>query len=179
MVGGYLPKFSLLLDDLSHLDERAIEARRLTAAARLTVVFLQRLRSSQDPLGEIDRWWSALGEIAAAPHGGGALAAFARYILSVTELAPSQVRQVFQRLGPAGNEAFMTGAQQLTKEVAEKARNQGLVEGRAEIVLRLLTVRFGPLPEQAVERVGRASADELDHFAERVLTAATLDDVLR
>ena len=54
-----------------------------------------------------------------------------------------------------------------------------VAEGRADIVLKLLALRFSPLPEAVKARVRAASILELDAFAERVLTAKSLDDVLR
>lgn len=53
-----------------------------------------------------------------------------------------------------------------------------MVEGRAELLIKLLTLRFGPLSEQVRERIHTANLAELDLFAERVLTARSLDEVL-
>jgi len=43
---------------------------------------------------------------------------------------------------------------------------------------RLLGARFGELPAEVVARVGTATILELDRWAERILTAATLEAVL-
>ena len=51
--------------------------------------------------------------------------------------------------------------------------------GRAEVLLKQLTKRFGPLQEAVVTRVRTATLDELDRFAERVLDAESLEDVIR
>lgn len=58
-------------------------------------------------------------------------------------------------------------------------RNEGRAEGGAEILLKQLTKRFGPLQEAVVTRVRTASVEELDRFAERVLDAESLEDVIR
>ncbi len=42
-----------------------------------------------------------------------------------------------------------------------------------------LTLRFGGLSDDVTERVRAASADDLEVFAERVLTAKSVADVLR
>jgi hypothetical protein len=42
----------------------------------------------------------------------------------------------------------------------------------------LLQLKYGDLPEPALARLHSASVDELDRWAERVLTAATLGEVL-
>jgi hypothetical protein len=43
---------------------------------------------------------------------------------------------------------------------------------------KLLTLKFGPLPEAAALRVAAADEAELDRCLERVLTAQTIDAVL-
>jgi hypothetical protein len=46
-------------------------------------------------------------------------------------------------------------------------------------VLRQLALRFGPLTEQGQERIRNSSIEQLDALAERLLTASSLDEVLR
>ncbi|MEX1369428.1 MAG: DUF4351 domain-containing protein [Nannocystaceae bacterium] len=50
--------------------------------------------------------------------------------------------------------------------------------GQAKVLLKLLTLRFGTLPESTRARIESATIKQLDAWAERVLTAPTLDDVL-
>ena len=58
-----------------------------------------------------------------------------------------------------------------------KIRNEGRREGEAEVLLRLLRVRFGPLPAAVTERITAADAETLLRWSERVLSAPTLDAV--
>jgi hypothetical protein len=55
---------------------------------------------------------------------------------------------------------------------------KGRAEGRLELVLRQLTVRFGALPESARARLQTAGSEELDRIGERLLTASTLSEAL-
>ena len=55
---------------------------------------------------------------------------------------------------------------------------QGLREGERRVLLKLLTLRFGAPPDAALARIAAADAETLERWAERVLTGATLDDVL-
>jgi predicted transposase/invertase (TIGR01784 family) len=50
-------------------------------------------------------------------------------------------------------------------------------EGRVELLVRLLTVKFGTLPTGIAARVASASDGELVNWADRVLSATTLDSV--
>ena len=47
----------------------------------------------------------------------------------------------------------------------------------AELLLKLRELRFGELPGVTRERLRAARVDELDSWAERVLTAKAIDDV--
>jgi predicted transposase YdaD len=58
-----------------------------------------------------------------------------------------------------------------------RIRAEGRREGEAEVVLRQLRLRFGPLPEDVTARINAADAETLLRWSERVLSAATLDAV--
>lgn len=53
----------------------------------------------------------------------------------------------------------------------------GRVEGRAEMLLRILGRRVGPLSPEAEGRVRSATAHELDRWADALFEAVSLDDV--
>jgi len=73
------------------------------------------------------------------------------------------------------------------RELLEKGRQEGLQEGRqegrqegeAQVVLRQLRLKFGPLEPETVYRVRSADPDRLLELGERVLTAQSLQDVFR
>jgi hypothetical protein len=56
---------------------------------------------------------------------------------------------------------------------------RGEARGRAEALMQLLTLKFGPLPQTARGVVRGASIEQLETWTARVLTADTLDQVLR
>jgi predicted transposase/invertase (TIGR01784 family) len=59
-----------------------------------------------------------------------------------------------------------------------KARAEALAEGRAGLLLKQLTRRFGPLTDATRARVQSASIEQLETWAERILDALALDEVL-
>jgi hypothetical protein len=61
---------------------------------------------------------------------------------------------------------------------ADKLRTGGRAEHAVEVRVRLLTRKFGPVPDRVRERINAASIEQLEVWCERVLDAATLDDVL-
>lgn len=81
---------------------------------------------------------------------------------------------------------MISGKYEYRSEFAKRYYGQGLtegqtkgrLEGRTELVLRQLTVRFGALPENVRARVQSASSEELDRIGERLLTASTLSEAV-
>lgn len=55
---------------------------------------------------------------------------------------------------------------------------RGRAEALRQLVIELLTERFDALPETALARIGEADGDQLAHWGRRVLSAASLDQVL-
>lgn len=64
-------------------------------------------------------------------------------------------------------------------EAVGEARGQakGKAEGKAELLLKLLRLKFTPLPQGIEERLQRATPQQLDQIAERLLSAQTLEEV--
>jgi hypothetical protein len=94
-----------------------------------------------------------------------------RYLLEVNDITAERLRHVLESaLDPQALEAVMTGA--------ERLREEGRAEGRAETLLQLLGQKFGPLPRDVTERVLRASAQELEAWTGRLLSATTLEALL-
>ena len=76
-------------------------------------------------------------------------------------------------------EGRQEGKQEGRQEGKQEGRQEGRQEGEAAILLRLLALKFGPLPESVAGKVRRADADTLLAWSERVLTAATAEDVVQ
>ena len=54
---------------------------------------------------------------------------------------------------------------------------QGMLSGARQVLTRLLTRRFGPLPAAVLQQLEQADTDQLERWADNVLDAPTLDDV--
>jgi len=86
--------------------------------------------------------------------------------------------QAVQREQALSMEATLRAQAEEEKAEAE-ARGQamGQVIGQAALLLRLLRARFGELPQAVENRLQAADTSQLEHWAERVLTAKTLEQV--
>ena len=82
---------------------------------------------------------------------------------------------------------FEAGMAAAREEAEQKGRREGHQEGHregrsagtAEVLLRLLTIKFGPQPASMVERLAGASQVDLLRWSERVLSAEALEGVFR
>lgn len=65
----------------------------------------------------------------------------------------------------------------LYEQIKEEGRKVGREEGRKALLLRMLSHRFGELSRTVVARINAADSAQLDRWGERLVTAATLDEV--
>ncbi|HVZ33110.1 MAG TPA: DUF4351 domain-containing protein, partial [Polyangiaceae bacterium] len=64
------------------------------------------------------------------------------------------------------------------KHYVAQGRMEGELRGRAAIVARQLTRRFGALSPEVAARISAASVDELDTIADRLLAAQSIEEAL-
>jgi hypothetical protein len=63
-------------------------------------------------------------------------------------------------------------------DFAKRYVAQGRAEGRADMLMRLLKARFGPLSTEVQAQIAASSSKELDAIAESLLTASSLQEAL-
>ncbi len=118
-----------------------------------------------------------------------------RYIAERMNLTPPLLEASLRRTKPDRWEALMgtvaqawieqgraEGIEKGIEKGIERGRSEGREEGRiealAELLLRQLALRFGDVPGVVHEQLRGALAAELEAWAEAVLVAASLDEVL-
>lgn len=149
----------------------------------MTIAF-KHLPYGADPLAILEKLAPLMLRVMTAPNGLAALTAVLRYALQVSEVDVGALRTlVGTHLGKPAEEAVMTTAEKLEQQGIAKGEARGRAEGeargRAALVLKQLTLKFGTLSPAVAERVQTASTADLDLWAERILSASTLEDVLR
>ena len=182
-----MPRFRFLLDDLVRVDAEALRERPLTPSVRLTLLLLKIAPGNPRLAKDLGLWVDELRAVLDGPDGREEFATLLRYIELVGEAENrDQLHDMIIALGPDAEEAYMTIAELLRAEgrvegLAEgraEGRVQGRAEGRVETLVQQLTLKFGPIPETVLTTVRNASADQLETWTARVLTADTLDQLL-
>jgi len=71
------------------------------------------------------------------------------------------------------------GREEGREEGREVGREEGIPQGEAQILRRQLGRRFGALPTWVEARLSQATTDQLEHWADRILDADSLDAVFK
>ena len=173
-LGPYVPRFRFLLDDLSAHSDAALRRRsQMTPGGRVAILSLKHGRAPVAVRIQV------LSPDARAPSARDVLAVVLRYILETSGTEPATLRRLLARqVGRKEAEEMLTTAERLRREGEAKGEARGRSEGKRDLLLLLLRQRFGRLPAAAVARIGKAAAVELDAWSGKVLTAASLDEVL-
>jgi hypothetical protein len=146
----------------------------LTPPARMTLVVLKIAPGNPGMAEELWEWMDDLLALTKRHDGKERLGGLFTYSLGASKAPLETLRPIVARLGRTAEEAFMTTAQDLHDE----GRVEGRVEGVASVLVRLLTRKFGPLPESAQVAIRAASLEQLEAWTDRVLGATSLDEVL-
>ncbi|GHU00864.1 transposase [Betaproteobacteria bacterium] len=187
----YLPCFQYHLIDEQRLKLHPLaEVRNVTAA----VFALENSRSDDDILTLL----YALGALLAAPDmqslredlekwaktslRGHVPASTIDQIHSILEgegMLAERFEVVFKQVEQRGRQAgLLAGLLEGEQKGMLAGEQKGLLEGEAKVLARLLKRRFGPLPDWASARLRAADAAQLEMWADVVLDATSLDEVL-
>ena len=170
----YLVRFAYLMDDLSEVPDDRLRARAaMTALAKLVEVCFKHARTRADLVELLGEWADTMREVVGAADGLEALALVMRYILLVNDhVEPEALQALLERaVGPEAKDTIMTAGERLIQ--------QGVQQGERKLLLRLLRKRFGDAMDADTERrLAAASPEQLETWAERMLSAATLTELL-
>ena len=187
-MGPLVPRLRYLLDDLGRLDPPSLRARGMPAFATLA---LWALRSAFDRgfVATLADLSGLFDEVMTAGDGRQALASLFSYLSIISRPEEDLVAEVLRYTSPRVREEVMELEEMLAIKKREEGRTQGRaegraegrvegrVEGRAELLVKQLRLKFGELGPETVARVRAGSEQELDRWAERILTAGSLADV--
>jgi putative YhgA-like transposase len=173
---SFVPRFEFLLDDLTAERAEALMARPGPPLARLAFLVL-RYGRSEELSHRLPSWTALFAEVHAAPDGLDNLRVVVRYLFQVGDKAARGVtREVLRSVAGAQRteELMMT----VGEELIEQGRQKGILEARAEDIVRILTVRRVPVDEHSRKLI-LACRDPalLDQWFERALTATHVSDV--
>jgi predicted transposase/invertase (TIGR01784 family) len=179
LVLDFVPKFRTLVDDLTLQTDEELQSRAMTELGRIMLWCLKTARHTDELIAGMSSWAALFRAVRSTPNGMAALALIWRYLMSVHDAVEERVLPALAAaLDEEQRQDMASIADQLVEKGIKKGIEKGIEKGERGIVLRLLERRFGPLPVDTVERIERAVPGDLERWADRVLTAATLREVL-
>ena len=187
----HVPRFSIIVQELSAWSDEDIRHRVLAAFPRLALWALRDARDSDRLPARLHLWTSALHEAAGAPNGITALAQLVHYAklvlnaehylqfrVKLKEVAPEVERQVMTVLDLLQQESRAEGRQQGRAEGHQQGRAEGHQEGQAKMFLGFLRGKFGSLSESDISRIEQADEETLERYRKRFGTADSIAAVL-
>ena len=135
------------------------------------------LPNLQSPRGRrIEVYAEAVRGLLALERDGDRRAKYIEFIDIYAGLTDNEYRR-YQRQYREESSTMAGVIARAREEGMEQGMQQGRVEGERALLERQLRRRFGLLSPKVTERLGQASAADLETWAENVLDAPTLDDV--
>ncbi len=181
------PEFEVQLDDISFATDEELRGRAMGPAATLGFLFLRDGRRGQQILEELMAWADLLRPLAATESGRRALFRLFSYLPMVApNINPSEFVQQVQRAIPERNDIVTTLAEQWMEQGEKRGLERGIVqgvalgrlEGERSLVRRQIELKFGPADSRTLSLLSSADDATLERYAERVLTATSIDEVL-
>jgi len=170
-IAAHLPDFEFVLHDLAREDFETLRSANLPAQLKFSLFLLQRTRGNADLESELTAWTSVARQLAEET-----LRLVMSYILRVTEADPASIGDWAQRVSSQAQEAYVTAAEKIAQQVEQRERAKAL-DGRRELVSKLIERRFGPIGDLAQGRLAEATEEQLDQGALRVLDATSIEGV--
>jgi predicted transposase/invertase (TIGR01784 family) len=174
----FLPELRFLLIDLAPQEAAALRALRVSAVVQMTLWAFTHVRHECDVTPALRADQDLVVAMIDAPSGLAALDVLVRYILRVTGTPAREIQEIVDQLGrPEASKIVMTAAEQLRQEGHKEGRKEGRKENQRDYLIRLLSQRFGELPDSFLARIQRADVVLLDRWFDRGITAPSLDAV--
>ena len=174
---GIVPSLRLLIDDLSQVADEELRQRPGPVLARCALIVMrhaQDLLTARDPARVLRSLAQSLGDLLQRVRERTGRTVIFRYILEITEVELAEGERILVEAMPDPvKEDVVTLADQLRAQ----GHQEGRLEGKRGVVLRLLHKRFGSLTPAQEQRVAHGADDQLEVWVDRLLSAANLDEV--
>lgn len=174
-----VPRFSLVIADLSELSNEDLKARSLAAFQKLALWLLRDARDPVRLLQNFGTWASTLLEVRRAPAGIDAFSILLTYMFRVVGKANRATLQARIRQMNQYTEETEEPEMSIYDEMVEEGRVVGLAQGQVAALRSLLTFKFRlqALDECYEARLKAATPEAIDRYLQRVLVADSLADV--
>ena len=176
----YIPNYEYLLYDISRYTDEEIkgEAQLKILFTTLRDVFAKDGKGTQD---SIYRAVAYLQELEDKQTATEYFETLMRYIFSADKsLTRSDVNEIIKKIEttyPEGSEVVMTLAEKLKEEGLKEGLERGEVTALAKTAVKLLSRKFGPLPEEVKSKISKLDAITLEIIIDGIFDYESMEDV--
>lgn len=174
-VAGLVPRFSMIVEDLTQRFNDDLATRSLGAFQKLTLWLLRDARDPAHLLDSFEFWIPSMLEVVRSRAGVDRFNVLLVYLFQV--IAPMHLevlRAKLRKLGSHTEEVAMTIAEHFHEEGRKQGREEGRQEGRIATLRSLLVFKFQTLRPDDEARLQAASPEAIDRYFQRLLTAESL-----
>lgn len=175
-VKKYVPDYEYLLYDLSRYTNEEIKGE-VQLRILLTIFRDVFTKDNKAIIETVLRAAEHLGKLENQQTGIEYSETFMKYILNASrKLTKEDVEDIIKKVEasyPEGSEVVMTLAEQFREEGELRAETKTL----SKIAIRLLTKKFGKLPEEIKNKISKLDTDVLEIIIDSIFVYEKLDDV--
>ena len=174
---GYVPDFDTVFYDFSPDSEQEIKG----LITLKLVLSCFRAKNRPSLLHHVVNIFKLLNELDDSESSMRWLEVIFRYMMQTMDISEKDLQDIAHRTLSVGKEdTIMTLAQRLESKGMQKGMQKGELKGRSVMLNRLFRKRFGEFLDPYIqEKLRNASPEQLDRWAERILDAATIEDVIK
>jgi hypothetical protein len=144
----------------------------------ITLSLQRDARMNDAVMRHIDAWADAYEAAQHAPNGLEAIGLVLRYVSAILgDVLYPEFRDRLVEILPATKEHVMNEELSWAEMREWEGEQKGLKKGQQKVIERLLTRKFGALDVEHQQNLRTATPTQLEQYADRLLTAQTLDEV--
>jgi len=175
-LAALVPRFSMIVEDLSRLPDDDLVARPLGTFPKLALWLLRDARAPARLLDSFEFWIPSMLEIGRTQSGLDRLKVLITYMFQVIDpVNIDRLRAKIRELGSHSEKVAMTIAEYLHKQGVK----EGVKKGRTDTLRSLLIFKFQTLSATYEARLRAATPKEIDRYLQRLLTARSLAAVFK
>jgi predicted transposase/invertase (TIGR01784 family) len=179
-VKKYVPDYEYLLYDLSRYTDEEIKGE---VQLRILITIFRDVftKDNKAIIETVLRAAEHLGKLEDQQTGIEYFETFLRYILNAGQkLTKEDIEDIIRKVEtsyPEGSEVVMTLAEQYREEGELRGELRGETKALTKAVIRLLTKKFGKVPEEIKNKISKLDADVLEVIIDSIFDYEKIDDV--
>ena len=179
-VKRYIPDYEYLLYDISGYTDEEIKGGVINKIAMTTLRDIQ-TKDIEGVIESIYKMIEYLIELEDKQTGIEYFETLMKYVFNarvdLTKEAIIKVMDKIESTYPEGSDLVMTLAEKFREEGKEKGIEIGEVKSLIKTTIRLLTKKFGVLPDKTKEKISKLDADTLEIIIVEIFEYKSLEDI--